>query len=465
MKFEYSLDTLPNGLRVVLVPMTTPAVTALAQVGVGSRFESPKISGLSHFVEHMVFKGTGKYPTAMAVASAVDAVGAEYNAFTSKEYTGFYVKAASQHLKLALDILGEFLFKPRLNQADIERERGVIIEEINMYEDTPMRRVGDLFDQLLYKGHSLAQDVIGTKESVGGVQRADFVGHMRRWYQPNRMVLAIAGDKERLARKNRVLSLVEKLFDGKGEVLRLPGGSRTARSAQPLDSARDRRDDDADLTSVSASSSEEHDGGGDFKLTSPERLFLKEKKTEQAHFSLGVLGLHRGNTRRYVQAILATILGGNMSSRLFSEIREKRGLAYYVRTGVDVFRETGNVCTQAGVKLDKLEEAVAAVSKAYSNISKDKKVDQKELTRAKEYLKGSLMLEFDDSQEVASHVGSSLLLEGRVRTPLEILKGIEAVTVDEVTTLASEILRPNEFRLAVIGPGLKRGRLEKAMEG
>lgn len=428
MKFKYTFETLANGLRLVRVPMTTPAITALALVGVGSRFETPANAGLSHFVEHMVFKGTAKYPTAMAIASVVDAVGAEYNAFTSKEYTGFYVKAASQHLKLALSILGEFLFKAKLNAADIERERGVIIEEINMYEDTPMRRVGDLFDQLLYKGHSLAQDVIGTKESVRGVKRADFVAYLERWYTPDRMVLVIAGDKERLTQRDAVARLVESAFDGTGEA-------------------------------------EASDGGGDFTTFPPERLLLKEKKTEQVHFALGVPGLPRGHQQRYVQATLATILGGNMSSRLFAEIREKRGLAYYVSTGADVFRETGHIVTQAGVKTDKLQDAVAAVAREYHKISNSKKVDQKELTRAKEYLKGSLMLEFDDSQEVASHVGSSLLLEGRVREPKEIMAGVEAVTVDEVTRLASELLRPEKFYLAVIGPKLNRERLKKALEG
>jgi len=432
MKFGHKIETLKNGLRVVTVPMASPTVTVLAMVRVGSRDEDPKKGGISHFVEHLVFKGTKKYPTPMSIAAAVDAVGASFNAFTSKEYTGFYVKSASEHMELSLDIISQFLFAAKLRADDIEREKGVIVEEINMYEDTPMRRVGDLFDQLVYEGHELGNDIIGTKKTVTGVDRADFVAHMKKWYRPENIVLGIAGDASKLqATGNKAQDYFGEVKAGK---VGNPGTSREFRT-----------------------------GFGKIGKSGA-RVRVHYKKTEQAHFALGSLSLPRGHKDRYVQSVLATILGGNMSSRLFSEVREKRGLAYYVRTGVETYDGTGNLVTQAGVTVAKIEEAVNAILKEYQKIQDSRfKIQEKELKKAKEYLKGKLKIDLEDSQDVAHNYVDSLLLEGKVRTPQEIIKGVEAVTGADVVRLAREILKPEKMNLVVIGPYKQAAQFEKLL--
>src|SRR3989344_6386614 len=215
MQFEHQQEILESGLRLVTVPMSVPSVTVLAMVGVGSRYESQRVNGISHFLEHMVFKGTAKYPTALSLSSVVDGVGAEFNAFTGKEYTGFYVKAGSAHLPLAIEVIGEMLFRPRLEAVEMEREKGVIIEEINMYEDQPIRDIGNVFDALLYSPTSLGWDVIGTKENIRGMKREDFLGHLNKWYGPQNMVLGIAGDGQKIADvRSQMTDLIQTYFTG-----------------------------------------------------------------------------------------------------------------------------------------------------------------------------------------------------------------------------------------------------------
>ena len=433
MNFKHTVETLSNGLRVVRVPMATPTVTVLVMVGVGSRHEDESVAGISHFVEHLVFKGTKKYPTAQAVASAVDAVGATFNAFTSKEFTGFYIKAAAAHTELALDMLSEFLWEAMLRAEDIKRERGVIVEEINMYEDTPIRRIGDVFDQLMYAGHSLGRDIIGTKETVTGVEREDFVKHMQEWYQPKKVVLGLAGDKNKVqSSKFKVQSLVEEHF---GRKQKGESGAQRARQMKKFEN--------------------EQKGP---------QVRVQYKKTEQAHFALGVRSLERGHKDRYVQAVLTTVLGGNMSSRLFSEVREKRGLAYYVRTGSGSFHETGHVVTNAGVKIDKIDEAIKAVREQYHKMKQAYDVTAEELEEAKEYLKGQLMIQLEDSQDVAHMFVDSFLLEGKVRTPKEVIEGVEAVTREDVERLAKRIFVASGLNLAVIGPFQEKGRFERLLK-
>src|SRR3989338_1947197 len=199
MQFEHQQEILESGLRLVTVPMSVPSVTVLAMVGVGSRYESQRVNGISHFLEHMVFKGTAKYPTALSLSSVVDGVGAEFNACTGKEYTGFYVKAWSAHLALAIEVIGEMLFRPRLEAVEMEREKGVIIEEINMYEDQPIRDIGNVFDSLLYSSSSWGGEVMGTKDTIRGMRKEDFEEHMQRWYEPQNMVLGLAGDGQKMA--------------------------------------------------------------------------------------------------------------------------------------------------------------------------------------------------------------------------------------------------------------------------
>jgi len=425
VNFDHQENKLDSGLRVVTVPMAVPTVAVLMMVAVGSRYEDPKVAGISHFLEHMVFKGTKKYPTALDIASAVDAVGAEFNAFTSKEYTGFYVKAASKDIEVGLDVLSQFMQAPMLRSEDLEREKGVIVEEINMYEDNPARRVGDLFDQLMFGGHELGWDVIGTKETVTALKREDFVAHMQSWYTSGNMVLGVAGD-------------AAKIQDSRFKIQEYFGNKRiNTQTAREIDK---------------------------FTKTQTEaRVKVHYKKTEQAHFGLGAHSLPRNHPDRYVQAVLATILGGNMSSRLFTEVREKRGLAYYVRTSVDSFAETGHLASFAGVTINKIEDAITAILEQYQKISKVGNVTAEELIKAKDYLKGKLLIELEDSLQVALEYTDSWLLEGRVRTPEEAVAGVEAVTLEDISRLATEILQQQRLNLVVLGPYKDSKKFEKLL--
>ena len=413
--------------------MSVPSVTVLAMVGVGSRYEEKSVKGISHFLEHMVFKGTAKYPTALALSSAVDAVGAEFNAFTGKEYTGFYVKAGSGQTELALDVLSQMLCKPRLLAKEMEREKGVVIEEINMYEDQPIRDIENVFDGLLYSPASLGWDVIGTKETIRAMKREDFVEHMERWYGPENMVLGIAGDRQKISdARSQTLDLVQKYFKaakGKGQ-----------------------RANNREWES--------------FSQDKPQ-VKIKHKKTEQAHFVLGVRGLPRGHKDRYVLAVLSTLLGGNMSSRLFIEVRERRGLAYYVRSGVEAYHGTGHFGVQAGVELGKIQEAIKVIVNELAKMIGDNgrgQVQETEVNRAKEYIKGKLVLDLEDSQEVAAEYCESWLLEGKVRPPEEIIAGVDRVNVADVRRLAQSLLIKGKLNLAVIGPYQNEGDFEKLLK-
>jgi len=324
-------------------------------------------------------------------------------------------------VELSLDILSQFLWHPLLREKDLERERGVILEEINMYEDTPMKNVSNIFDQLMYKGSDLGRDVIGSRETVKSVKQDDFVKYMNRWYGPQNIVLGVAGDETKIRNSNdEVPKMIREYFGGKSSKVR----PRSFASRTDL-----------------FGSSEPNSG-----------VKVMHKKTEQAHFVLGVKSLPRGHKDRYVQSVLATILGGNMSSRMFTEVREKRGLAYYVKTGVGVYNEVGHLATQAGVTIDKIDEAVGAVRREYEKVCKKSEVSGEELKKAKQYLIGQLKISLEDSQEVVGNFVDSLLLEGKVRTPEEAACGVEAVTADDIVRFSNQLFGEKKYSLAVIGP-------------
>lgn len=410
MKLQTKKEILTSGLTLLTIPMPTESVTAILLVRVGSRDESQKINGLSHFVEHMVFKGTAKWPTTQAVNQVIDSVGGVFNAFTGQEYTGFWVKVAKKHLSLGLEFLNQLIFQPKLPAVELERERGVILEEIKMRDDDPMVKVADSFVSQVYSATALGQDVIGTSENIKSIKREEFFKHLKKWYRPQNMVLAIAGPHFAKATRDSV----EKIFiEKKGKIVNQP---------EKLS----------------------------FKQDKPQTQVVN-KKIEQAHFCLGVRTFGRVHPDRYVLAVLTTILGGNTSSRLWNEIREKRGLAYYVRTATDSFRETGYLTTQAGCATNKLGETIQLTAQEYEKISQEP-VKNKELKLAKEYLKGRLALAFEDSQTVAGEYGESLLLEGKVRTLAEIHARLDQVQADRVQQLAGKIFKASQLNLTIVGP-------------
>lgn len=421
---KHSVQVLDSGLELIRIPMASiSSVTALVLGNTGSRYEKPAQQGLAHFFEHMVFKGTKKYPDPQVLASTIDAVGAQSNAFTSKEYTGYYVKAASKHLERSLDVLSDMLLQPLIRPEDIEREKGVIIEEINMYSDSPMQDIDNVFDQLLFENESLGHDVIGTKETVSGMTHQDFLDLLSGWYGLPNLTLVLAGDAT-VVESDQTLDLVSKLFGGE---------------KRPQETRVDHRVEVAPLLKSS------------WKNTG--RLLVKTKQTEQAHLMLGWPGLVRSDERRYALALLSIVLGGNMSSRLFTEVREKRGLCYYVHSTVDYYHDAGVFGAAAGVDPRRIHEAVQVIIDEFSQLSSaNKAISQQELDRAREFAMGTLVLSLEDSQSVAQYYGVRQLLQRKIDTPDAVIERLKRVTLEEINLLAQTLLKSGEMRLALIGP-------------
>lgn len=424
--YSHTIEVVESGLELIRVPMASlSSVTALVLGNTGSRYEVPNQQGLAHFFEHMVFKGTRAYPDPQTLASTIDAVGAQSNAFTSKEYTGYYVKAASRHLERSLDVLSDMLLQPLLRADDIEREKGVIIEEINMYADTPMQDVDNVFDQLLFENAGLGHDVIGTKETVSGLKQEDFQQFLTQWYGLANLSVVIAGDA-RVVNTDETVQLVQRLFGD---------------AKQPLNPRNNQR---IDTLALAKSGRTWLDG---------DRLKVKTKPTEQAHLMMGWPGLVRCDQRRYILALLSTIMGGNMSSRLFMEVREKLGLCYYVHSTADYYHDAGVFGAAAGVDPKRATEAVEVIAEQFSQVYTGKRpIAQEELDRAREYAIGTLVLSLEDSQSVAQYYGVRQLLQRKVETPDEVLAKLRSVTLEQVNELAQELLDPKKLRLAIISP-------------
>lgn len=426
---EHFIDVLPNGLTLIRIPMASiESVTVLALVNTGSRYEPKKWWGISHFLEHMVFKGTKNYPDAQSLSSAVDAVGARFNAFTSKEYTGYYVKAAATKTELALDVVSDMLLTAQLRQDDIDREKGVIIEEINMYADMPAAHISNIFEQMFFSEESLGHDVIGLKETVSNLKKTDFDAYINEWYGLKNVVLILSGDATVL-KKPETLELVEKMFS-KGN-----GSSRKSEKFA------------------------DHLG----KHTVQEkRIHVEFRETEQAHFVLGFPGLSRVSPQRHALTLLGVILGGGMSSRLFNEVREKRGLCYYIHTDTEFYHDVGSFGASAGVDPKRVDEAVQVTIDEFIAVANGKNpITKEELHKAKELIAGKFVLDLEDSESVAQYYGMKKLLSNVIESPDELLAKYKAVTLDEINEVAREIIKREEIRFAIIGPFKDTARFEK----
>ncbi len=390
-----------------------PSVTVTIWAGVGSRIEKRSKAGIAHFFEHITFKGSKKRPTARAISEAVDSFGGEFNAWTDKELTSFYIKAPVERFPDAIDILADMLLNPLIKPDDIEREKGVIKAEIDMYEDTPTRKIYDLFLSQVFKGDELERDTIGTKKTVDSISRNDFLSYMSDFYYPQNMLVTVAGGVS----AREVKSLVEKYF------AKLAKTGKSVKKAYRGEQTR-------------------------------ARLELKYKKTDQAHLIVGYKGDKYGHKDRYAEEVLEAILGGGMSSRMFTEVREKRGLAYAVKTYVFSFREAGSLLTYAGVEPDKAEEATKTILNEYKKISsiKDCHISESELRKAKEYLKGHLALSLEDTSEVNNFFGFDEIMLGKTRTPEEVMREIDKIKVEDVVAVARKYFSPDRLNMAIIGP-------------
>jgi len=427
---HYQLYILENGLRVIFVDTKTfPTMTTLLLVGAGSRYEDNKNNGVAHFFEHMAFKGSCKYPSSFVISSTIEGLGGIFNAFTAKDHTGYWIKGLNTHFETMIDVLADMVQNPLLLNEEINREKGVITEEINMYEDTPMKKIGELFEGLLYQDNPLGFDIAGKKETVQLFNRLTFTNYIKNLYRPRNAVLVVAGGlnvgakfispEKRAIQESplqKYLKLIEEKFNGWKNDKRL--------LFKPIQESQ----------------------------TKPQ-ILIKYKKTEQAHFCLGFRAFGFNDKRKYALSVLSAILGGGMSSRLFIQVRERRGLCYYISTGNELYHDCGNIVTQAGVtnNLDKVKEAISVILKEHNKIIK-REVTKNELKRAKELIKGRLLLSLEDSANVASFFGTKKILQNKIETPEEIIKKIEAVNIDKINKLARDIFKKSILNFALIGP-------------
>lgn len=411
---NFNKQTLSNGLRVLTIPMPSlESVTVTVWVKTGSRNETLKNSGVSHFLEHMFFKGTSNRPTAKQIAEEIDQIGGVQNAGTSKEYTEYYIKCRADKIEVAFDLLSDMTLNSLLDAKEIEREKGTIIEEIRMYEDTPMMNIGEVFESLIYSGHSLEMDIAGTEKSVSGMKRSNFIDYRNSFYNPDNIIITVAGGVTEKA----VVALAQKYFSGLKNV--------KTNTLENLFSASQ----------------------------SKPKIKLHNKKKEQTHVILGFLADGKNYKNKYAQTLLATILGGGMSSRMFTEVRERRGLAYSIRTSMDRYTDIGYIGTYAGLDTKRADEAVKVILEQHYELLNNKQpIKNEELHKAKEYLKGHLSLALEDTSDVSSFFGDQELFSEKVLTPEDVFKKVDGVTMDDVNFEAKRLFVPERLNLAIIGP-------------
>jgi predicted Zn-dependent peptidase len=418
----YKLERLDNGLRILTAPIdSAQSVTVAIMLAAGSRYETRDTNGIAHFAEHMFFKGTERRPTARDISKEIDAIGGEFNAFTGKEYTGYYVKCAAESRDVALDVLVDMLRHSKFELDEIEREKGVIIEEMNMYYDTPRDFIGGVYEELLYDDQPLGWDIIGRKETIRGATRDTFTSYVDHWYRPKRMVIGVGG------------KIGDDLHDRVQELL---GDMPPAETGEP------------EPVQVSPN--------GDV------RVKVHTKASDQAHICLGVHSHPLNHPDRYVLQVLSTILGGGMSSRLFTEVRERRGLAYYVYGLNHSYTDAGSLYAQAGVDIKRIDDAVSTIAAELRKIAEEA-VPQDELDKAKSFAKGRFVLQLETSQGLIMFGLRREVLEGRTPDPEEILGELDKVTAGDVGRVAGELIESRGLNLAVIGPFDDPARFEKLL--
>ena len=423
MKAKLTKKTLPNGIRLLIRPMpSSKMVTLLVMVGAGSKYERSEEAGISHFLEHMFFKATKKRPTTKEIAEYLDEIGADYNAYTGKEYTGFYAKVAKDHTTRAFDFMADILSGATFPADEIEREKGVILEEMKMYQDTPIMYVSELFEKLLYGNQPAGRLVIGAAETVSAMRRTNFIDYLKRLYVPANMVVCVSG----AISAEEAISLANKYFK------KFRGG--TPDSKVPVE---DNQNEPA--------------------------VFLHKKKTDQTHLCIGVRAYDVFHPDRFALDILSVVLGGGMSSRLFLSVREKLGLAYYIKASSDAYTDSGYLMIQAGVDNKRSDRAISVILKELRKIKRTP-IGARELRKAKEYYKGRLLNEMENSDGLAAILAREEILTGKAMTASQIFAKIEAVTGRDILRVAKDILANNKLNLALIGPIADKKKYQKILK-
>jgi predicted Zn-dependent peptidase len=407
----FERHTLSNGLRVLTAPLDhAQSVACYVMLAAGSRYEDASNRGIAHFAEHMFFKGTERRPTARDLSMEVDKIGGEFNAFTSKEYTGYYIRCAGEQRDTALDVLVDMLRNSKFDAEELEREKGVILEEMNMYYDTPRDYVGSVYEELLFGSNPLGWETLGTRDTIKAATRDTFLEYLDRWYKPPRMVVGVAG-----AVGEGLLEKLEGLLgDLEGESDGSPASVQVEHSSEP-------------------------------------RLRLHRKESDQANICVGVPSYPLQHPDRYALQMLGTVLGTGMSSRLFLEVRERRGLAYYVYGLNSSYTDTGTLVSQAGVDLNRADEAVGVITKEFRRMASET-VPPEELEKARALAKGRFVLQTESPNGLMLFGLRREVLEGRAAEPDELLAGLDAVTAEDVQRVARDLLDGEGMRLAVIGP-------------
>jgi predicted Zn-dependent peptidase len=420
----FERHVLPTGLRVITADMpSVQSVTCFIMLAAGSRYENAENRGIAHFAEHMFFKGTENRPTAKDIATEVDAIGGEFNAFTGKEYTGYYIRAAADERDRALDVLVDMLRRSKFDAEELEREKGVILEEMNMYFDTPRDYIGTLYEDLMYGDNPLGWETLGTRETIKAATRETFLEYVNHWYRPDRMVVGVAGNigGGLMDKVNELLGDLEGKSEGAPPPAQMPNG------AGP-------------------------------------HVLVRHKASDQAHLAIGVPSYPLGHPDRYALQLLATVLGSGMSSRLFTEVRERRGLAYYVYAINHSYTDAGSLYAQAGVDVNRIDEAITTIATELKKIA-DEPVASDELEKARGLAKGRFVLQTEAPQGLIMFGLRREVLEGQTPDPSELLAGLDAVTAEDVQRVAQDVVASNGLRLALIGPFEDSARFESLLSG
>ena len=407
---NYRIKKCKNGVPLIQIPIKgAKTATIMFMFNTGSKYETRNNNGISHFLEHMFFKGTKKRPDTATISSSLDSLGSEFNAFTSKEYTGYYVKVASNKTKKASEIMGDMLLNSVFDEKEIEREKGVIIEELNMYEDNPLMHIEDVFENCLYQDSPAGWDTIGTKENIKNFKRSDFIDYFKNQYGSKSLSFIISGDfssDDIKSIENIVNKFPENNWKNKEKVI------------------------------------EEQEKA---------EIKLEKKNVDQVTLSLGFRTVPAGNKNQVALKLLSIILGGSMSSRLFIKLRERNGLAYFVKTSTEFYTDSGYLTTQAGVPIEKAKEAVEIILNEYS-LLKNELVLEKELKRAKDMYKGRLLLNMEGSDEVANWYGKQAILnKNKINTPKNFLEELNKVSASQLKKIANNYFIQKNLNLALIG--------------
>ena len=418
----YNSTVLDNGVTVLTSSMPhTRSVSMAIFVGAGSRYESDEIAGVSHFLEHLLFKGTKNWPTAREISEAVEGVGGVMNASTDREMTVFWCKVAGLHFRTAMSVLVDMMLNPLLDPVEVEKEREVVLEELRMINDYPTNRVDLLIDETLWPSQPMGRDVGGSQDSVKSISVEQIQEYVRRQYNPGNAVVAVAGQ---ISHEEVVDLLSEALKDW---------APQEPMSWYPVQDGQD-----------------------------TPRIRVEQRKTDQAHLCVGLPGLPLAHPDRYTLGLLNVILGEGMSSRLFLELREKQSLAYDVHSSINMFRDCGSLIVYCGVEPKKSERAVSAILEQLTSLQQG--IPQGEMEKARELSKGRMLLRMEDSRSVAMWIGAQEALTGRVRTVDEVVERLDAVSTDDIERVAGDLIREDVLNLAVVGPYRSERRFKSLLK-